>query len=236
MVFAFGSLKAQSSRQAIDQKFTLKIQRWEDSVRRLKAKRMPVYVGGSLSLAFPQNTLKSRIEALNGLRVSYTGTNLGGVLGTQLLKLKANAGLYYSDASVPYDMQMWQCSLASSIYILRLKEIKYHTLEPYFNLGLAHQSTKFYGNYLAGENGAPTNSNYSSTDQPLLNVSQYNQMNAGVGVEYQLESSNRMFVHLFAEMNYGLLISSRANTAAFNKTVTQNPTSITLGINFGIIK
>lgn len=233
------SVAAQSSRQALDDSIIQKVNYWKDSVSTGKRRKNPLYIGGGIALAFPQYTLKSRIEALNGLKVSYIGTAIGGVVANQVVKLKANVGLYYSNPSVPYNFEMLQGSLSSNIYFLRIKKITYHTFEPYAKLGLSTQRTKFYGNYLPAENRnkpADPNNNYSSFDQPLLSVSLYNQLNTGLGVEYQLENCKKMFIHLFAEMNYGVMISSRSSNVAFNRTITHNPLSFSVGVNVGIIK
>ena len=230
-------VRAQSSHSASDVSISIRVKAWEDSVKKLKPKKTTVYLGGEISLAFPQYSLKSRIGALQGLRVNYIGTNLGGVMGNAIGKLKANVGLYYSEPSVPYAMEMFQGAIAGTLYILRIKKVKHHSFEPYVMLGLAHQQTKFYGNYLPHiDNGVVPPTNYSVSEQPLIGKAGFIQMNTGVGVEYQLESCNATFIHLFAEIGYGVLISSNASNASFSGTRLSNPTTLSLGIHFGIVK
>ena len=230
------AVHAQSSRNSHDDLISKSVKAWDDNVRRLKP-RTPVYLGAEISLAFPQYSLKSRIAALDGLRVNYIGTNLGGVIGNAVGKLKANVGLYYSEPSVPYTMEMLQGAMAGTLYILRLNKVKHRSFEPYISLGLARQQTKFYGNYLPStDDGLATSTNYSATEQPLLGKTGSTQINTGVGVEYQFETCAATFIHLFAEIDYSVLISSHASNQAFSGTRQSNPTSFSLGINFGISK
>ena len=230
------TVSAQSSRSSFDDSISKKVKVWDDSVRKLKHQRTPVSVGGEMSMAFPQYTLKSKIGAIDGLHVNYIGTNLGGVVGNPIGKLKANVGLYYSEPSVPYSMEMFQGAISGSLYVLRTTKVKYHTFEPYVTLGFARQQTKFYGNYLPMDNGMLPQTNYSVSEQPLLGKAGFTQLNTGIGVEYQLTSCNTTFIHLFAEVGYGVMISSRASNASFSGTRLSNPTTLSLGINFGILK
>lgn len=231
------SVSAQSSRDARDLQIYEKVQSWKDSVRKLNPRKRPIYLGGEVSLAFPQYDLKSNIAQLNGLHVNYIGTNLGGVLANPITKLKANVGMYYSGSSVPYTMNLLQAGASASVYLLRLKQVTYHSFEPYATIGFTYQQTKFYGNYLpTDENNRSTQGNYSTTEAPLLGRIASDQMNIGAGVEYQLESSNDKFMHFFAEINYGVQLSQHASTTHFSGTNIANSTSITVGVSLGILK
>jgi hypothetical protein len=229
---------AQSSRDILDGVISKKVKAWHDSVRKLRSKKSPTYLGGELSLSFPQYNLKSQIAELAGLHVSYIGTNLGGMVGSPIGKLKANVGMYYSNPSVPYTIDMMQGSLAASVYVLRLKKVKYHSFEPYAGVGFTYQGTKFYGNYLPfTDNGISTQTtNYSVTDPPLLGKTGFALLNLTTGVEYQLESTCNLFIHLFAEVNYGVAVSSAASNHSFSGTAPASPASVSVGINFGILK
>lgn len=230
-------LRAQSSREMLDRKIYLRVQAWEDSVKKVKPHHKPVYLGGELSLAFPQSDLKSKISQLNGLRMSYIGTNLAGVMGNAIGKLKAQVGAYYSEPSVPYTMSMLQGGVSASVYPLRLKNRTYHRFEPYVQTGISYQQTKYFGTYLLSDQSAqPTPYNYSTTEQPLLGKTGYTQLNMAAGVEYQLETNNDVFIHLFAEVGYGTGINSTASNRNFTGTTVANPMWVSLGISFGIIK
>ncbi len=229
-------VSAQPLMDPLAAKFREKVRIGEDSVSRPKPRKYPVYKGGELSLSFPQSVLKSKIAQLDGLRASYIGTNVGGLISNAIGKLKANAGMYYSEPSVPYTMEMFQGSVSANAYLLRLKNVKYHTLEPYGKLGFAFQRTKFYGNYiLNSENNNAPQGNYSSTEQPLLGKTGMTLLNTAIGFEYQLEARKKLFVHLFTEIEYGILLSSKASNEAFSGTKLSNPTTISLGIGFGVI-
>lgn len=229
---------AQSSRDAQDKAIYQKVKVLDDSIRKLNPRKFPVYIGGELSLSVPQYSLKSNISALAGMPVNFLGTNVAGVIGNPAGKIKASVGMYYSGSSVPYEIGMTQGSISASAYLLRLKEVSYHTFEPYVNMGLSYQATKFFGSYLpVAENGTSTQStNYSSTDSPLLGKAGFTIMNVAAGVEYQLESNNNLFIHLFAEASYGMMINAHSSNTAFNGTTIVNPSAITVGINCGILK
>lgn len=230
-------VNAQSSREILDRIIYNKVNTWNDSVRKLSPRKFPRYFGGELSISVPQYILKSDVAALAGMHVSFIGTNLGGVMATTIAKLKANAGMYYSNPSVPCNIGMLQGSISASVYFLRLRKVTYHNFEPYASVGFTYQRNSYYGYYLpTSENGAVVQTNYSSTEQPLLGRTGFTMMNVGAGIEYQLQSENNLFIHLFAEVNYGFLVASNASIQAFKGTTPNNQSSISFGINLGILK
>jgi hypothetical protein len=196
----------------------------------------PVDKGYEISQGVSQSTLQSGIPQLNKLKMTYLGTNLGLVVASPYAKLKAIVGYYGSESSVPYTMNMVQASVSGGVYPLRLLREKYHTFEPYAVGGLAYQHTWFYGTYLPNLDNTSPKYNYSSAREPLLGKTGITQLNLGLGLEYQLMSNEIVFIHLFAEMNYSVPILCTASSVVFSGTIPANPTMITLGINFGIIK
>ena len=190
------------------------------------------YYGYGISLSVPQHELKSNITQLNGLKVNYIGCNLGGMIANQYGKLKANVGTYYSGSSVPYEINMISGSISSSIYLLRLNEVKAHLFEPYATLGISEQISKFYGNYLSNE----TQNSSDPTSQPFLGKVNSTRLNVGAGVELQLESDNQKFLHVFAEVIYGSPLSSSASNSTFSQTKVMNSVTFNIGVNFGLVK
>ena len=191
------------------------------------------YYGFGLSLSAPKQELRSNISQLNGLKVSFMGYNVGGMLANKHGKLKANFGSYYSGSSMPYEVDMIRGSISGNIYLLRLTEnVKAHLFEPYAVLGVSEQVTKFYGDYLSNE---PQGSS-SSTNQPFLGKVYSTRMNVGVGVELQLENDYQKFIHVFTEVTYGAPLSSSASTSAFAQTKVMNAITFNVGVNFGIVK
>jgi hypothetical protein len=57
-----------------------------------------------------------------------------------------------------------------------------------------------------------------------------------LGIEYQLENNNDLFIHLFAEVGYGFALASNASRRDFKGTAPTNLSSISIGINCGILK
>ncbi|MBI3220043.1 MAG: hypothetical protein HYZ44_11055 [Bacteroidetes bacterium] len=151
--------------------------------------------------------------------------------------MKGKAGMYQSNSSMPYKIYMLQGNVSAGVYLLRLKTIKYHTFEPYVSVGASYQQAKFYGYYLpTDDDGKPVSTNYSNTDSPMLGKTGSTFINVTTGVEYQLESDTHMFLHLFAEVNYGILISSQSSNASFNGTTPSNLSALSVGISFGSIR
>lgn len=192
----------------------------------------PLYLGLEGSLGYMFSKLKSDIPRLNALRVSYFGGTAGGVLANQLGKVKANVGLYYSDDSTPYTFDLLTGNISTNLYLLRLQHIKYHTFEPYIVGGVSLRQTKFYGTYL----DESTQKNLSTSEQPLLGKVVTRQFHVGVGAEYQLENDQGDFIHLFAEVAYGVPVATRCTREVFDRTHILNPVSVSVGISFGKIK
>jgi hypothetical protein len=192
----------------------------------------PLYLGYELALGRPIYTLKSDLTELNHLRVGNLGVMAGGVLANRFGKLKVNAGLYYSDASVPYNFDLFTGGVAANVYLLRIGDAKYHTVEPYLMAGISQQHIEFYGNYL-NQNGA---SNSSTYEEKFLGEVITTQCNVGLGAEYQLANNHGDFIHLFAEVACGVPAAKQCTREVFDRTYIVNPVSISVGISFGKIK
>lgn len=192
----------------------------------------PLYLGYEVSVGNNSNTLKSDIPQLNNLRVSYFGGTAGGVLANQLGKVKANVGLYYSEASTPYTFDLLSGNISANLYLLRLRQIKYHTLEPYIVGAVSLHQTKFYGRYL----NESAQQNFSTSEEQLLGKVVGTQFNVGLGAEYQLENDQGDFIHLFAEVACGVPVATQCTREVFDRTHITNPVSISVGISFGKIK
>jgi len=207
---------------------------WKGSERKFSASHFPVYTGGEISLGLPKYVLKSNIPQLDGLHMTYLGTNIGVVLANPIGKIKGTVGIFFSEPSVPYTMTLFQEGVSSNLYLLRLVNMKFHSLEPYTTLGMAYQQTLFYGNYLGRRN--QENSNNSTADQKLIGVTGFAQINVGAGVEYQLQDYHNFFIHIFAEVNYGHPLLWQASNSSFSGTRANNPMMISAGFSLGIVK
>ncbi len=192
----------------------------------------PLYLGYELALGRPGYTLKSDLTELNHLRVNNLGVIVGGVVANKYGKLKGNAGLYYSDASLPYSFDLFTAGVSAHVYLLRIGGAKYHTVEPYFIGGIFQHHIKFYGNYL-DQNGIH---NYSTSEEQFLGKEVTTQFNVGLGAEYQFENDYGDFIHLFTEVAYGVPFATRCTREIFSHTHIINPVSISIGISFGKIK
>ncbi len=197
-----------------------------------RPRKYPVYRGFEIALGFPSYTLQSSIPQLNHLQTTFIGSTLGGVFANQIGKVKANVGMFYSGSSVPYTIDMLQGGVSANLYLLRLKQIKFHSIEPYAAVGVSHQQAKFYGTYL--DQGAYSNN--STADEPLLGRAGWTQMSIGTGVEFQLENDHYQCIHLFTELCYGVPFQFDRSKGPFAKTRNQNPWWISVGIHVGMSK
>ena len=192
----------------------------------------PIYLGFELAIGAPVYTLKSDLTALNHLRVSNLGASAGGIVANKFGKLRVNAGLYYSDATIPYSFDLLTAGVSANVYLLRIGDARYHTVEPYFIGGISQQHIKFYGNYLDQN----VTRNYSSSEQPFLGKGVTTQLNVGLGGEYQLENDQGDFIHLFAEVTCGVPVATRCTREVIDRTQIISPVSISVGTSFGNIK
>jgi hypothetical protein len=221
---------AQPQQLTADEILYYKVQGISDSIRAVHSGNSH-YSGYSISVAFPQYQINSRISQLDGLAVSFSGGNVGGVFANQRGKIKANVGLYYSNANVPYTIDLLAASVTTNLYLLRLKNTRYHAIEPYAVLGVNQQVNKFFGTYLDG--GAR---NMSTGDEPLLGKIYDTQIVFGGGLEYQLENDLHRFIHFFTELTYCGSVNTIAINESFSGTHAVNPRLITMGVHFGIVR
>jgi len=228
---------AQSSRSPFDGKIDTRVRMWDDKKKKVRTRKIPVYLGAGASVSYTQSTLQSSIDRLDKLPLNFLGTNVEGMLGTPIGKVKANAGIFYSGASVPYTIDMYQGGLSGTIYLLRLTKITYHTFEPYFTAGVSYQEAQVYGsNLISSDRDANESANYSTTDPPLAGKVFNTQLNLGAGIEYQLENDRDKFIHLFAEMTLGVPVHCSVSNHAFEGTRVLRPVNISIGAHFGIFK
>ena len=199
---------------------------------KLARPKNPVYIGYEIATGVPALNFKSDISKLQTLHVPFAGGKIGGIISNSRGKLKGYAGLYYSDCSVPVDFDLLEGGMSANIYVLRLKEIKYHTVEPYLIADLSYSVIKYYGNYLPHQDEADV----IRTDNAFLGKTSSTQARIGGGFEYQLESIRNKFIHLFVEGGAGMSLSTTASNHSFANTKPVNQMWVSAGVNFGIIK
>lgn len=196
-----------------------------------KTKKLPTYLGYELSITSLGSRLHSDIPVLNQSRASFWGGRVGGVIGNARGKIKATVGMSASDASMPFTMELYQGAISGSIYLLRLREIKVHQFEPYFTMGIGYRQSKFYGYYL---DNRPVN--HSTTETPYLGQNGNTFGTVGAGVEYQLETDQFKFLHLFVGITYSTSLGATFSDKAFAHTNFGSGVSFNLGVQFGLTK
>jgi hypothetical protein len=205
----------------------------EHSLGGLKPRTRPVYLGCDVSIGAPRYRINSTIEALHNSSVNYFGGIVSGVLANPIGKIKGGIGLYYSGDNVPHTFVMPMANLSVNLYLLRIKEVKYHTWEPYIFAGVSQMESKLYGYYLQ-EPSAKIN--YSVSQDPYYGSIMSTHLLVGTGVEYQVENDTRNFIHLYAEISYGKNARTRVTRDALSNSAIPNSLWVTVGMSFGKFK
>ena len=189
-------------------------------------------MGYEIALGFPHYKLRSDLARIDGMGIGSFGISAGGTVANPYIKLRGNAGLFYSSANLPCSFDLHTASLLTNIYLLRPAKGRFHTFEPYALAGVSYQQISFYGNYL----DAGATRNYSTTQEQFLGKNRSTQFLAGLGVEFQLENDQQQFIHLFMEAAYGFSLSAHSSRDVFDQTHITQPYTFRLGISFGKIK
>jgi hypothetical protein len=218
---------AQSGYDKMFSSVRTKINTWDDSISNLKPRHRPVYMGFDISIGVQQNQIKSNIEKINALPVKYFGGMVAGVLANPLGKIKGGIGMYRSGNNIPFSFDLTAANLTVNLYVLRIKEIKYHTIEPYIFAGVSQMRIGFYGNYLTSQ------TNLSMSEQPYLGNVDTAHALVGAGAEYQLENDSKDFIHLYAELSYGTNVYSKRTESVLAKSSIPNCFWMTVGMSFG---
>lgn len=203
-----------------------------DSLPKLLSRKHPIYKGLDISMGAPRFNVKSNIIAIKNLSVDCIGGSIGGVLANPVGKLKGSIGIYYSDDNVPYTFDMVTANLSVNVYLLRLKQVKYHTVEPYAFAGLTQLKTSLFGSYVP----ETANGNMSTGNAPYIAAINSSQLVIGTGVEFQLESDNHDFIHMYAEAGYGHMFRSAGTSNKVSGTSIPNTLYITIGLSLGKFK
>ncbi len=188
--------------------------------------------GIELSLATPRFQLQSKIADLKGLSTRYFGGNIGAVFAGTRSKVKVTLGLFSSDGSVRYPIDLFQGGASWNLYLLQMKKPETHLFEPYLVLGANFVRSKFNGNYSIEDlNSSNNNSNPSN-----LGRAAWASANVGLGVEYELENDALKFIHFFMQAVYSAPAVALFSDKAFSQTTALGGVSYTFGINFAITK
>ena len=193
--------------------------------------KRPLYFGYEIGVGVQGYTLKSNISRINNLHVLREGGYAGIKLGGNRVALRANAGLYYSDASVGYSIDHLEGTVSGNIYLLRLGKVKSHMFEPYFVGSVTYQRAKFFGSYLQTEQ-----KNYSYGNERELGSVRWYSGEVGAGIELQLHNDNLQFLHFFAEAKYGSPFSYNSSNVGYSQTFIKAPVALTVGVTFGRIR
>ena len=197
---------------------------------KVKAQRDEVYIGYNVHFGVPHYTIHSPIGKLDGKSAGFFGATAGGVLANPITKVKAGIGYYYSDDSFPYIVDMVSYSCSANLYLLRLRQLNCHAIEPYISTGINHFRNKFHGAFLDDQKPLLTDPN----DELLLGIVSVSQVVVGGGIEFRLDSGDS-FVHFYLEGSYGTSVQT-TSTDLLRGTLIPNSFWISAGMSFGKIR
>ncbi len=191
------------------------------------------YMGFEASFGVRSFEIKSSIPQLNSMPVVQEGGSLGVLFGNDFLRAKVRvAGFYYSSASVPRTVDLFESEGFVNFYPLNYIRSGENALDVYLIAGISMDNIKFYGHYLTAEGEKV---NYSTSSEPYLGkISQLN-ATGGLGLEYKLPTQAG-FIHLFGEAKYGSPFQSGTDSESFKNTSIRNFTSISVGVSFGVTR
>lgn len=188
------------------------------------------YLGFEGTFGVRSFKIKSFIPEVDGMPVIVEGGSVGVIFGNDYLQTKVRAaGFYYSASSVPRTVDLFESEVLFNFHPLEYFREQENRLDIYAITGVAIDNVKFYGHYLADNK----KTNYSTSSEPYLaTLSQIN-ITGGLGLQYRI-LLNGDFVHLFAEGKYYYTLHSDSNRTSFKNTSTENFTSISVGVSFGL--
>jgi hypothetical protein len=188
----------------------------------------PFYFGYTIALTSEAHTIQSNIRELDGLAIRKEGGNAGVSIGNRQMRFRSGIGLQYSAPSSRISTDVWDFSSAGSLYLLRLKNIKTHLLEPYVIGGASLQQARLYGEL--------KEDHVIANDAKILTRIERLQGFVGLGLEYQLENDCGDFFQFFAECRYGKVFSERTSSSVMTGTKSTYSTAVSVGIVFGRIR
>jgi hypothetical protein len=173
--------------------------------------------------------INSDIPQIDQMSTLVEGGSVGFTFGSDFLRAKLRAGgFYYSAASVPRTVDLFESETLLNFYPLQYFRKSENSFDIYLLAGVSMDNVKFYGHYMSDEKV-----NYSTSSEPFLGrITQFNTA-IGLGFEYQLPLQGD-FLHFFAEAKYGVPVSSDANRVAFENTSIERFTSVNVGVSFGM--
>lgn len=228
---SFVDVNSQERRVLTDKTYQI-IKAWKGGERKLNPNNYPSYFGIDISAGVPQFIFESDIQQLNKVNASFFGPALGVMWATPVVKMRAQAGIFLNDSSVPHTMTLFQECLSGNLYLLRMFNVKFRTLEPYLSTGFSFRQTLLFGNFLEKESTA----NNSTMHEKMLGTINSLPLNFGGGIEYQLQDFHHHFIHIYGEINYTFPLTQSATNAALSNTKLTNGLMFSLGFGLGIVK
>jgi hypothetical protein len=191
--------------------------------------RSNIYLGfgGSFGIR-SQKVTNSNFEEINNMPIVQEGGSGSVVFGKRAVRMKAEAGFYFSSANMMHTTDLVELATSANIYPLEIINSSDNLIEPYLTAGISRSKQKFYGYYHMDETQAV---NYSVTIEPFVGNQINTQATFGTGVEFHLRDDHS-FVHIFAEAKYSKSIGAKT-TELMATTGLSDQFMINLGIVFG---
>jgi len=192
-----------------------------------------LYIGIEGSFGMRSFTLSSNFSAIDRLHVVEAGGSIGLVFGGEAVRARIKQGYYCSTSSVVQTVDLVESEGALTLYFLQIGGYGDRTFEPYLIVGAERSSTRLYGFYANGNEGAKIN--YSVSDEPYIGKIITSKVNLGAGLEYRLPGP-KYFFNVFGEVKYGCQMGTNTNYARLKETTASNVLSMNIGVSIGYHK
>lgn len=191
--------------------------------------RSDIYLGfgGSFGVR-SQKVAGSNFSEISSMPIVQEGGSGTIVFGKRAVRMKAEAGFYFSSANVLHTTDLVELATSANFYPLEIISGGANLVEPYFTAGISRSKQKFHGFYHMDESQAM---NYSVTVEPHVGNLINTQATVGAGTEFHLRDDHS-FVHIFAEAKYAKVLNTKS-TILMTETGLSDQIMVNIGIVFG---
>ena len=223
-----------------------------------------IYFGIEGTMGTKTFSVRSDISAIDGMKAQEEGFSLGAVFGGRTVLAKLKTGFFKPSSELGEKINARNLELNLNAFPLELFRSKNEFFKPYFIAGIDRTRLKFLGNYSlpappppplptqpsipcpcvcpgdeevipVPESPPSVSSREELTENSVLSSVNILWGSVGTGLIVHVPAKNK-FINFFMEAQYGIPLSTRASTAAFDRTSTSEQLSLSAGIVMGLAR
>lgn len=232
--------------------------------RERRYRKSNVYFGIEGTMGTKTFSVRSDISAIDGMKAQEEGFSLGAVLGGRTFLAKLRTGFFKPSSELGEKITARNLELNLNAFPLELFGTKNQFFKPYIIAGIDRARLKFLGNYslptppqpplptqpsipcpcvCPGDEEVvpvPESPPSVSTREEVADNSVLASVNivwgsVGTGLIIHVPGKNK-FINFFMEAQYGIPLSTRASSPAFDRTSTSEQLSLSAGIAMGLAR